>query len=95
MAVNEIPRQFEYECDVCGAKHLQQNAGGHYTDSRPPHWARLEFRMDAYDFQGAAVADGSVRRLLCDGCSIEARQAVNKWADEKRLRVGRETTDAK
>jgi hypothetical protein len=80
MAIREIPKSFEYQCDVCGKTHLQENANGHYTNSRPPHWAWLMVKQDAYDYQGAAVADGSINRLLCDECRPSLVEAVNAWA---------------
>lgn len=87
MAIREIPRAFIYACDVCGAEHRQENAGGHYTDSRPPYWVGLIFAQHAYDYQGSAVADGTVKRLLCADCAKEAQELVNGWAEEKRAQV--------
>lgn len=78
MAIREIPKQFEYTCDACGTKHLQENAGGHYTDSRPPHWTRLKIARTAYDYQGSACADNSIERLLCPPCSDDIIGAINE-----------------
>jgi hypothetical protein len=77
MAVREIPKSFEYTCDICGMEHLQENASGHYTDSRPPHWSRLTLARDAYDYQGCAGADATVKLLLCEKCSERAVAAIN------------------
>ena len=80
MSIREIPKAFEYVCDVCKKAHMQQNASGHYSNSRPPHWADLHIKQDAYDYQGAAVADGSVHRLLCDDCRYSVIKVINAWA---------------
>jgi hypothetical protein len=77
MSVREIPPAFEYTCDLCGAIHLQENASGHYTDSRPPHWGRLTVAQDAHDWQGQAVADGTIKRLLCNKCLSRMCDAIN------------------
>lgn len=77
MTIREIPRAFEYVCDLCSAAHLQENAGGHYSDSRPPRWSRLTVARSAYDFQGSAVADGTITRLLCADCSERVIVAIN------------------
>jgi hypothetical protein len=84
MGIREIPRAFEYACDVCGKSHTQENAGGHYTDSRPRFWARLIIKQDAHDFQGQPVADGSIERLLCDDCRAGVVAAINTWSDKRR-----------
>lgn len=78
MSVREIPRAFEYSCDVCGKVHRQENAGGRYTNSRPPYWSHLKIGRYAYDFQGSAVADGSIERLLCDECGPIIFTAINE-----------------
>lgn len=77
MGITEIPRSFIYTCDGCGEQHKQENAGGHYTDSRPPRWSRLTLARDAHDFHGIAVADDSIKRLLCESCSTKVAQAIN------------------
>lgn len=78
MAIITIPQSYKYICDSCGKSHLQQNASGHYTDSRPPHWARLTIAQHAYDFQGAAVADGTISKLLCEYCTGLISEAINR-----------------
>lgn len=77
MGIKEIPRAFLYVCDGCGNEHMQENAGGHYTDSRPARWTRLKLARTAYDYQGAACADGSIERLLCEECSAKVEAAIN------------------
>ena len=77
MPVREIPKAYEYECDGCGKKHLQENANGHYTDSRPPRWSRLILKRTAYDHQGSACADATVDRLFCDECTSKVARAIN------------------
>lgn len=95
MAVQEIPRAFKYVCDVCRTEHLQENASGHYTNSTPKYWARLVIKQDAYDYQGAAVADGSIERLLCSDCRSGVIAAINTWTDERRAALaGSKESDA-
>ncbi len=78
MGIREIPKSFEYICDVCQTTHVQQNANGHYTDSRPPSWGRLTLSCDALDWQGAPVADGTTKLLLCEKCLRSAAALVDK-----------------
>ena len=78
MSIREIPRSFVYTCDACGIEHLQENAGGHYTDSRPPLWERLKLHRTAVDYQGTPCADASIERLLCDRCAAIISKAVNE-----------------
>ena len=77
MTIREIPKSFEYTCDGCGEVHVDHNASGHYTDSRPPHWANLVFARTAYDYQGSACADATIIRLLCEKCSDRVAKAIN------------------
>ena len=67
MTIREIPRSFEYTCDMCGAIHIQENAGGQYTDSRPPGWARLIFKGGLVDTSGQEH-DASQETLMCPNC---------------------------
>lgn len=69
MGVREIPKAYEYTCDQCGEKHRQENAAGHYTNSRPPRWSWLTFARDALDYQGLPIGDGTIKRLLCSDCT--------------------------
>ncbi len=80
MAVTEVPKSYIYTCDSCGETHTQENANGHYSNSRPSYWSNLIIEKDAYDYQGAAVADGSVRLLLCNKCTSDIIDAVNEVA---------------
>lgn len=78
MAIREVAAQFEHVCDSC--KVVETSA----TRSRPKYWSDFHILRDAYDFQGAAVADGSVKLLLCLACSDAAAKAVNAAIDERR-----------
>lgn len=71
MAVREIPAAVIMVCDGCG-KEIEQP-----SKNRPAHWSDLHILRDAYDFQGCAVADASVRRQLCSECSTVVFHAVN------------------
>lgn len=77
MAIREIPKSYEYTCDGCRLVHVQENASGHYSNSRPPGWASLTFARDAYDYQGAACAGATVKRLLCTACADKVALAIN------------------
>ena len=68
MTIREIPRSFEYECDGCGSLHVQHNAGGHYTNSRPPEWFALRW---------IAPSMGMKDILLCDICGEAVQKAIN------------------
>ena len=70
MGVKEIPREFLHTCDGCGVEHRKG------SDSRPAHWGTLKLEQYAYDYQGAAVADGTVSMLLCSKCSDTAWEAA-------------------
>ncbi len=87
MAIREIQRAFEYICDGCNVSHLQENAAGHYRDSRPPHWNYIKVSRDAEDFQGQAVADASFRRLLCPTCTVDVLDAINSAIEKLRSKV--------
>lgn len=78
MAVREIAARFAYACDGCGASEDMPN------EQRPKHWSDLHILRDAYDFQGCAVADGSVKLTLCLECGNAAATAVNKALDDRR-----------
>lgn len=45
--------------------------------SKPIRVSRLTLAQDAHDYQGAAVADGTVKLLLCPRCTLAAIQAIN------------------
>lgn len=85
MSIETIPASFRYSCDVCGKAHLQENATGHYPDSRPPRWGRLSLkRQGAADHQGVVWTDGSIKRLLCDACLPIIEAAINEGAEKCR-----------
>lgn len=75
MGVEVIPETKIFTCDGCGLKHEIKRATTSWT--RPPHWTRLHWERDAYDFQGNACADASVHRLLCASCSTVLGEAIN------------------
>jgi hypothetical protein len=77
MAIREVPRSYVYTCDGCGEEHTQENANGHYSNSRPSYWSKLKIEKDAYDYQGAPVADGSVELLLCNKCTSAIIESIN------------------
>lgn len=77
MSIVEVPKAYIYTCDACGKEHRQENAAGHYTDSRPSNWHRLKWSATAYDYQGTACADDSFERLLCDGCGYIVKKSIN------------------
>ena len=60
------------KCDCCGAE-----LPGRHMPSRPSGWAVLTLERAATDFQGAEVADASVRRLLCPECTPKVAAAIN------------------
>ena len=78
MAVREIPTSFEHVCDACGRTVERP------SKSRPQYWSNLAIGRDAYDYSGAAVADGSVHKLLCGKCSDVVYDAVNKAIARKK-----------
>jgi len=57
-------------CDVCGNddKYSHSHHGG------------LIIKRDALDFSGAAVADASVKRDLCNACLLRIEKAINNEA---------------
>ena len=71
MSIREIPKAYEYSCDRCGTTHLQENAGGHYTNSCPSKWGRIKWYSSS--------ADG-YELLFCDGCTEELKDYIGKWA---------------
>lgn len=72
MAVEKIPEQVRFKCDACG------NIESVAPHSRPRHWAKLILQRDCYDWQGIAVADGTVTRDLCGGCHECMEKAINE-----------------
>lgn len=78
MAVREIAATFEAVCDCCKETEAMPRMG------RPKYWCDLHILRDAYDFQGAAVADGSVKLLLCLSCGEKITKAMNAVFDQVR-----------
>jgi len=72
MGVKEIPMQFLHTCDGCGSELITD------AKSRPKYWADLTLAQDAYEYQGYAVADGTIKRSLCDRCKDKVTKAINQ-----------------
>lgn len=72
MTIKEIPQSFLYTCDGCGKEENLK------TRSRPKYWVEIKILADAYDYQGAAVADASSHRLLCATCYESFGKAINE-----------------
>lgn len=60
----ETVRGFRYICDGCGTVHLQENADGHYTDSRPDNWYTFRAIGEYEKYAG----DARQNKLLCWDC---------------------------
>ena len=73
----KIPGREEMYCDVCG--RLCEKGGHPRTRN-----GELIVKKDALDFQGAAVADASVRRELCDPCLERISGVINAEAEKIR-----------
>lgn len=84
MAVRKIEASYEHVCDGCGA--VERTA----STSRPKYWADLHILQDAYDYQGCAVADGSVKRLLCRECASDVADWVNGALAVRRAKLAKE-----
>jgi len=72
MAVKTIPQSYEHKCDGCGKTEHSSSS------SRLSHWSVLAISRDAHDYSGAAVADGSITRLLCETCGSVVAEAVSE-----------------
>lgn len=83
--IEEIPKSYRYVCDNCGAVHIQENAGGHYTNSHPPTWGWLRIQRHALDYQNVPAADGSIARLLCDTCLTGLCDKINRLMEELKV----------
>lgn len=77
MPVHEIAATYEFQCDGCGVIATQP------SKSRPKYWCNLTVAQDAYDYQGAAVADGTIHRLLCGDCRALVIEAINSTVKER------------
>ena len=69
MTIREVPKQYIYSCDRCGDRHVQENANGHYTNSRPPHWQRVVVYAD--------LTIEQLDQLLCPACANDVRNAIS------------------
>ena len=83
MAVREIAAVFRFACDGCGATDDMS------SKSRPKYWSDLHILREAYDYQGYAVADGSVKLTLCLECGNAAATAVNEALDARRAALAK------
>ena len=71
MAVKEVPVSYIHTCDGCKCEETTK------TKTRPKFWSELKLLQDAYDYQGCAVADGSISRSLCLNCTSKVTKAIN------------------
>ena len=78
MTVKAIRPSWIYTCDACG----REKQLPHET-SRPSGWGRLILEQGAVDYQGAEVADASIRRLLCPSCKSALGTVINNWQKER------------
>ena len=76
MAVSEITASWRATCDCCKVAEVMPAKG------RPKYWSDFQILRYAYDFQGYAVADGSLKLLLCLTCSDATTKAINTTFDE-------------
>jgi hypothetical protein len=79
MTIREVPRSFEYTCDRCGETHVQQNAHGHYHNSRPPEWAGLSLVRDVHRNDIYTIPGDKEEALLCRDCMERAFDLVRKF----------------
>lgn len=77
-----IPSKCIITCDACGL----QGERGRTSNFRYNGGVVVE--RDALDFQGAPVANATVRRDLCDDCVTDLSEVVNKWAESRKGRHG-------
>lgn len=71
MAVKEIPLHYIVSCDCCGVETTQKSKG------RPSGWAVLTFEQAAVDYQGAEVADATVKIVLCPECRPKIAMVIS------------------
>lgn len=81
MSMREIPVAYEFTCDGCGAQETKT------SKSRPSYWCDLTVAQDAYDYSGAAVADGTIKRSLCSDCREAVVKAINDATAARRART--------
>lgn len=73
MTTTTIPERTFITCDCCKRK-----CGNETGQARRSMSGGLIVQRDALDFQGCAVADGSVKRDLCDSCLHAVSEAINE-----------------
>ena len=73
MTIKSIPLHYISTCDICGYE-----ANGNL----PKYWGELIVRQDSYDYQGMAVADGTIKRHLCKDCKESIIALINNFAKE-------------
>lgn len=84
MGMREIPAAYEFTCDSCKTTASQN------SNSRPAYWCELVIAQEAYDYQGCAVADGTIRRLLCNDCRLAVIEGVNASIEQRRAFLAKE-----
>lgn len=72
MSIKTIPQKYEYKCDSCGAIEPTR------SKSPPKYWGKLTLEQDAYDYQGVAIADGTVTIDLCRECKETIVSKINE-----------------
>ena len=72
--IKKIPARDDIYCDRCGklCEKSDRRQNGH-----------LVVNQDALDYQGCAVADGTVKFDLCDHCLNVVSDAINKAMKKK------------
>jgi hypothetical protein len=85
MSVNKVPEHYTITCDCCGQSVTKM------SPSRPSGWAKLTFEQGAEDFQGAEVADASVKAMLCRSCRTIVGNAINQACSSARTALEGET----
>lgn len=64
MSIIEVPKAYQYECDLCGEKHIQQNARGHYWESTPEGWITFRIAFNQVDLKGDGYKKYGVTEFL-------------------------------
>lgn len=75
MTIKEVPKSYVYTCDLCGAEHVQENAGGHYSNSTPPDWMKL---MVGGNGRRWSYPGEPINKLLCESCGERTLQAIER-----------------
>lgn len=79
MTSTKIPERWRHKCDSCGI------VSEHELQHRPEHWCQLILKRAATDFQGNAVGENNINRLVCADCTNLLVQAVYD-VEERRLK---------